>query len=45
VSSDFYELYEEEGLVQRWHDRRLLACDGTYLNLPDNSETRREFFL
>jgi hypothetical protein len=45
VSSDFYELYEEEGLVQRWHGRRLLACDGTYLNLPDNSETRREFFL
>jgi hypothetical protein len=45
VCQDFYSLYEEEGPVKRWRGHRLLACDGTYLNLPDNEETRREFFL
>jgi hypothetical protein len=45
VCNSFYTLYEKDGLVKRWRGRRLLACDGTYLNLPDNEETRKEFFL
>ena len=45
VCDNFYSLYEKDGLVQRWRGRRLVACDGTYLNLPDNEETRAEFFL
>jgi hypothetical protein len=45
VCDNFYRLYEKDGLVQRWRGRRLVACDGTYLNLPDNEETRAEFFL
>jgi Transposase DDE domain len=45
VCDNFYRLYEKDGLVQRWLGRRLVACDGTYLNLPDNEETRAEFFL
>lgn len=43
VCRDFYQLYEPEGFVHRWHTHRLLACDGTYLNLPDTAETRSEF--
>lgn len=43
VCNDFYQLYDKESLVERWHGHRLLACDGTYLNLPDTSETRSEF--
>jgi hypothetical protein len=42
---DFYSLYEKDGLVRRWWGKRLLACDGTFLNLPDNEQTRKEFFL
>jgi hypothetical protein len=45
VCRDFYRLYEPEGLVERWRGHRLLACDGTYLNLPDNEQTRAEFFV
>lgn len=45
VCQDFYQLYEEESLVERWRGHRLLACDGTYLNLPDTDETRSEFSL
>jgi hypothetical protein len=45
VCRDFYQLYEQEGLVHRWHTHRVLACDGTYLNLPDTAETRSEFSL
>jgi IS4 transposase len=43
VRDDFYQLYEEDGLVKRWRGHRLLACDGTYLTLPDNVDTRAEF--
>lgn len=45
VCRDFYQLYEAEGFVQRWHDHRLVAADGTYLNLPDNEQTRKAFSL
>lgn len=45
VCRDFYQLYEADGLIQRWHNHRLVAADGTYLTLPDNEQTRREFSL
>lgn len=45
VCRDFYHLYEADGLVQRWHNHRLLAADGTYLTLPDNQQTRKAFSL
>jgi len=45
VCRDFYRLYEREGLVERWRLHRLLAADGTYLTLPDNEQTRKEFSL
>lgn len=44
VNRDFYQLYEE-GIVKSWHNHRVLACDGTYLNLPDNQETRSAFSI
>ena len=42
---DFYHLCEADGLVKRWRGHRLVGCDGTYLNVPDNEETRTEFSL
>jgi hypothetical protein len=45
ICQDFYSRYEEDGLVKRWRGHRLLACDGSYLNLPDNEQTRQQFFL
>ena len=45
VCRDFYQLYEADHLVERWHNHRLVAADGTYLTLPDNEQTRREFSL
>jgi hypothetical protein len=29
--------------VVRWHGQRVLGVEGSYLNLPDTEETRREF--
>jgi hypothetical protein len=43
VCQDFYQLAGAEGAVQRWRGHRLLACDGTYLTLPDTPDTRAEF--
>src|ERR1041384_4641797 len=40
VCQDFYQLAGQEGSVQSWRGHRLLACDGTYLSLPDNADTR-----
>jgi hypothetical protein len=45
VCCDFYQLYEKDSMVKRWRTHRLLACDGTYLNLPDTPQTRSEFSL
>ncbi len=42
---DFYQLYEEEGEVLRWHGHRLLGADGTRLNVPENEETKKVFSL
>jgi Transposase DDE domain len=33
----------EEGSLRLWRGHRLLACDGTYLNLPSNADTRAQF--
>lgn len=43
LCEDFYRLYEADGEVLRWHGRRLLGADGTYLNLPDTPELRAQF--
>ena len=45
VCEDFYELAFPEGEVRLWRSHRLLACDGTYLTLPDNADTRARFTL
>lgn len=39
----YYEEYGAEGEVKLWRGHRLLGVDGTYINLPDNEETRREY--
>src|SRR4029453_11354903 len=39
---EFYTRYEADKEVVRWHEHRLLGVDGSYLNLPDTEETRRE---
>lgn len=43
VCRDFYHLYDADQLVKRWHRHRRLACDGTYLHLPDTPEMRQQF--
>src|SRR5262249_27533670 len=40
---DFYSMYGEEGDVKLWRGHRVLGVDGTYLNLPDTSETRAQY--
>ena len=40
---EFYTRYGAANEVVRWHGQRLLGVDGSYLNLPDTEETRREF--
>jgi len=40
---EFYTRYGEDNEVVRWHGQRVLGVDGSYLNLPDTEETRREF--
>lgn len=39
----YYKEYGKEKEVKLWKKRRLLGVDGTYLNVPDNKETRKEF--
>ncbi len=39
----FYELFQEDDLVTTFHGYRLVASDGSYINLPTNSDTLREF--
>jgi hypothetical protein len=45
VVKDFYRLCQAVGLVQRWHNRRLLGADGTTLNLSDAPSLRQAFSL
>jgi hypothetical protein len=45
LTADFYQLYEADRQVLRWHGHRLLGCDATKMNVPDNEETRKVFSL
>jgi hypothetical protein len=45
TASQFEHLSEQDGSLQSWHGRRLLGCDGTRLNMPDNPLTRDAFTL
>jgi hypothetical protein len=45
LTDDFYQLYEMDNQVLRWHGHRLLGADGTKLNVPDNEQTRKVFSL
>jgi Transposase DDE domain len=40
---EFYTRYGTDNEVVLWHGQRVLGVDGSYLNLPDTEETRREF--
>jgi len=40
---EFYREYGADNEVALWHGQRVLGVDGSYLNLPDTEETRREF--
>jgi DDE family transposase len=40
---EFYTQYGADQEVGLWHGHRVLGIDGSYLNLPDTEETRREF--
>jgi DDE family transposase len=43
VVSHYYRLYDEQHGVRRWHGRRLIGVDGSYLNLPDTAELRAAY--
>ena len=43
VVSHYYRLYDEPQGVRRWHGRRLIGVDGSYLNLPDTAELRAAY--
>lgn len=43
VTKSYYELSHRDGSLQKWQGRRVLGIDGTYLNVPDTSETRHSF--
>ncbi len=40
---EYYARYGADGEVGLWRGQRVLGVDGSYLNLPDTEETRREF--
>jgi hypothetical protein len=40
---EFYTRYGVDNEVVLWHGQRILGVDGSYFNLPDTEETRREF--
>jgi hypothetical protein len=39
----FYHLFEEEQKIQRWKGHRLIALDGSYINLPSSQELRDKY--
>jgi hypothetical protein len=45
VTQSYHGLSADDGTWKLWQGRRLLAIDGTYLNLPDTQETREHFSL
>ena len=40
---EYYTRYGAENEVVLWQGHRVLGMEGSYLNLPDTAETRREF--
>jgi Transposase DDE domain len=40
---EYYARYGADQELRLWHGQRVLGVDGSYLNLPDTEETRREF--
>ncbi len=40
---EYYARYGADNEVDLWQGHRVLGVDGSYLNLPDTEETRREF--
>jgi Transposase DDE domain len=40
---EYYARYGADQELLLWHGQRVLGVDGSYLNLPDTEETRREF--
>jgi DDE family transposase len=40
---EYYTRYGADHEVALWHGQRVLGVDGSYLNLPDTEEMRREF--
>lgn len=45
VTDHVYQHCSEDEPIRTWHGRRLLAADGTYLNVPATPETRARFSL
>jgi len=43
AGEEYYARYGADDEVVLWHGHRVLGMDGSYLNLPDSEETRREF--
>ena len=43
LCEEYYARYGADDEVVLWHGHRVLGMDGSYLNLPDSEETRREF--
>lgn len=43
VRDDFYQFYEQDGEVLTWRGHRVIAYDGSDLNLPDTPELRQAF--
>jgi len=39
---EYYARYGADHAVALWHGQRVLGVEGSYLNLPDTAETRRE---
>lgn len=42
---DFYQLYGEDGEVLTWRKHRVLAYDGTNLNLPNTPDLQKAFSI
>jgi DDE family transposase len=42
---DFYQLYEEDDEVLTWRGHRVLAYDGTALNLPNTPDLQKAFSI
>ena len=43
VCQDFYQLYGADDELLTWRGHRVLAYDGTYINLPDTDQLREKY--